>query len=217
MPCQPCRRSRRPFAERRVVAQAFECRSAFIWRDEEAHARSRGRRRPRRRGKTRAPVRGPGTTRAGDGAGFRDRRSRRGVEPSRRVSAHSIGHAVRRHLRATRQSAQPSRQDGVVRRNLTRHADFCWRDLLLAPPSSGRPMTVSASLPGVASASLGPDKYAYADSVSLVRVEARAEAVPRWFTTLDTAGREVHHSWPDVLPDSEGVLITVAFRGRKPL
>jgi serine/threonine-protein kinase len=48
----------------------------------------------------------------------------------------------------------------------------------------------------------------------LVRVEAKAGAVPRWFTTLDTAGREVHHSWPDVLPNGKGVLFMVGFCGR---
>src|SRR3989442_891391 len=84
-------------------------------------------------------------TRARDGAGFRDRRSRRVFEPSRDhrdrrpccVSAHSIGHAVRRHFHATRQRAQPSRQDGVVRRDRARHSDFCWRDLGLAAPRTG--------------------------------------------------------------------------------
>jgi serine/threonine-protein kinase len=84
----------------------------------------------------------------------------------------------------------------------------------IASVSGGPPITVSDSLTGVAGASWGPDNVIYADGVSLVRVEGRAGAVPRWFTTLDTAGREVHHSWPDVLPNGKGVLFTVGFSGR---
>jgi DNA-binding SARP family transcriptional activator len=84
----------------------------------------------------------------------------------------------------------------------------------IASVSGGPPITVSDSLTGVAGASWGPDNVIYADGVSLVRVEARPGAVPRWFTTLDTAGREVHHSWPDVLPNGKGVLFTVGFSGR---
>src|SRR5436305_1330513 len=84
----------------------------------------------------------------------------------------------------------------------------------IASVSGGPPITVSDSLTGVAGASWGPDNFIYADAVSLVRVEARPGAVPRWFTTLDTAGREVHHSWPDVLPNGKGVLFTVGFSGR---
>jgi serine/threonine-protein kinase len=85
----------------------------------------------------------------------------------------------------------------------------------IASVSGGPPITVSDSLTGVAGASWGPDNFIYADgSASLARVEAKPGAVPRWFTTLDTAGREVHHSWPDVLPNGKGVLFTVGFRGR---
>jgi DNA-binding SARP family transcriptional activator len=84
----------------------------------------------------------------------------------------------------------------------------------IASVSGGPPITVSDSLTGVAGASWGPDSLIYADGVSLVRVEAKAGAVPRWFTTLDTAGLEVHHSWPDVLPNGKGVLFTVGFSGR---
>ena len=64
------------------MAQTCQLRSAFSWRDEKAHARARGRWRPRRRGETRAPLPGARTTRAGDRAGFRDRRSGSGFEPS---------------------------------------------------------------------------------------------------------------------------------------
>lgn len=86
--------------------------------------------------------------------------------------------------------------------------------------SGGPPITVSDSLTGVAGASWGPDNFIYADGsvpstpASLVRVEAKAGAVPRWFTTVDTAAREVDHSWPDVLPNGRGVLFTVGFIGR---
>jgi DNA-binding SARP family transcriptional activator len=85
----------------------------------------------------------------------------------------------------------------------------------IASVSGGPPITVSDSLTGVAGASWGRDGFIYADgSNGLVRVEAKAGAEPRWFTTLDTAGREVHHSWPDVLPNGKGVLFTVGFCGR---
>src|SRR6266576_2875069 len=86
--------------------------------------------------------------------------------------------------------------------------------------SGGPPITVSDSLTGVAGASWGPDNFIYADGFpggSLVRVEARPGAVPRWFTTLDTASGEFDHTWPDVLPNGKGVLFTVGFRGRKGL
>jgi DNA-binding SARP family transcriptional activator/Tol biopolymer transport system component len=88
------------------------------------------------------------------------------------------------------------------------------RSVQIASLSGGPPITVSNSLTGTAGASWGPDNFIYADGNSLVRVEAKAGAMPRWFTTLDTAGREVHHSWPDVLPNGKGVLFTVGFCGR---
>src|SRR6266576_1213324 len=99
-----------------------------------------------------------------------------------------------------------------------KHVGFLREHIVqIASVSGGPPITVSDSLTGVAGASWGPDNFIYADAVSLVRVEARPGAVPRWFTTLDTAGREVHHSWPDVLPNGKGVLFTVGFSGRNGL
>jgi serine/threonine-protein kinase len=81
--------------------------------------------------------------------------------------------------------------------------------------SGGPPITVSDSLTGVAGASWAPDNFIYADGRDgLVRVEAKAGAVPRWFTKLDSASGEAHHSWPDVLPNGKGVLFTVGFCGR---
>src|SRR5436309_6337465 len=59
----------------------------------------------------------------------------------------------------------------------------------IASVSGGPPSTASDSLTGVAGASWGADNFIYADAVSLVRVEARPGAVPRWVSTLDTAGR----------------------------
>src|SRR6266403_1158622 len=96
-----------------------------------------------------------------------------------------------------------------------KHVGFLREHIVqIASVSGGPPITVSDSLTGVAGASWGPDNFIYADGNSLVRVEAKAGAMPRWFTTLDTAGREVHHSWPDVLPNGKGVLFTVGFSGR---
>jgi serine/threonine-protein kinase len=84
----------------------------------------------------------------------------------------------------------------------------------IAPVSGGPPITVSDSLTGLAGASWGPDNFIYVDGVSIIRVEAKPGAVPRRFTTLNTADHEVHHSWPDVLPNGKGVLFTVGFCGR---
>lgn len=87
----------------------------------------------------------------------------------------------------------------------------------IATINGGRPITVSHSLTGVAGASWGPDNFIYADGagyVSLVRVEAKRGAVPRWFTTLDTATGEIDHTWPDVLPNGKGVLFTDTFNER---
>src|SRR6267378_2022682 len=96
-----------------------------------------------------------------------------------------------------------------------KHVGFLREHIVqIASVSGGPPITVSDSLTGVAGASWGPDNFIYADGNSLVRVEAKAGAMPRWFTALDTAGREVHHSWPDVLPNGKGVLFTVGFCGR---
>jgi DNA-binding SARP family transcriptional activator/Tol biopolymer transport system component len=96
-----------------------------------------------------------------------------------------------------------------------KHVGFLREGIVqFAPVSGGPPITVSDSLTGLAGASWGPDNSIYVDGNSLVRVEAKAGAVPRWFTTLNTARREVHHSWPDVLPNGKGVLFTVAFNGR---
>jgi len=58
----------------------------------------------------------------------------------------------------------------------------------------------------------------YADNdgtAGLVRVEAKAGAIPNPFTTLDTANGEFDHTWPDVLPNGKGVLFTVTYSGKK--
>ncbi len=83
--------------------------------------------------------------------------------------------------------------------------------------NGGPPITVTDSLIGVAGDSWGPDGFIYADglgSLSLVRVEAKAGAVPKLFTTLDTARREYDHLWPDVLPNGKGVLFTALSSGK---
>ncbi len=88
----------------------------------------------------------------------------------------------------------------------------------IASLDGGPPITVLDSLIGVSGASWGPDNFIYADASAdlrgLVRVEAKAGAVPRWFTTLDTATGEGDHAWPDVLPNGKGVLFTVRFLGK---
>jgi len=88
----------------------------------------------------------------------------------------------------------------------------------IASLEGGPPITVLDSLIGVSGASWGPDNFIYADAFAelrgLVRVEAKAGAVPRWFTTLDTVTGEEDHAWPDVLPNGKGVLFTVRFLGK---
>jgi Tol biopolymer transport system component/tRNA A-37 threonylcarbamoyl transferase component Bud32 len=91
------------------------------------------------------------------------------------------------------------------------------RNLQIVALNGGSPVTVTDSMVGVAGASWGPDGFIYADglgSVSLVRVEAKAGAVPKWFTALDTARGEVDHLWPDVLPNRRGVLFTAISYGK---
>src|SRR3989475_11337132 len=88
----------------------------------------------------------------------------------------------------------------------------------IASLDGGPPITVLDSLIGVSGASWGPDNFIYADAIDdlrgLIRVEAKPGAVPRWFTTLDTARGEIDHAWPDVLPNGKGVLFTVRCRGK---
>jgi eukaryotic-like serine/threonine-protein kinase len=91
------------------------------------------------------------------------------------------------------------------------------RSLRIASLNGGEPITVTDSLIGPAGASWSRDGFIYADglgSVSLVRVEAKAGGVPKWFTTLDTASGELDHIWPEVLPNGKGVLFTTLFRSR---
>src|SRR6184192_421411 len=88
----------------------------------------------------------------------------------------------------------------------------------IASLGGGPPITVSDSLTGVSGASWGPDNFIYADAINegvgLLRMDAQPRAVPRPFTTLDTARGEIDHAWPDVLPNGRGLLFTVRFRGK---
>jgi len=82
----------------------------------------------------------------------------------------------------------------------------------------GPSVTVNDTLTGLAGASWGVDGMIYADndgSAGLVRVAAKAGAIPNRFTTLDTANNEFDHTWPDVLPNGKGVLFTVTYSGKK--
>jgi serine/threonine-protein kinase len=90
------------------------------------------------------------------------------------------------------------------------------RRVQFASISGGATTVVTDTLVGVAGASWGRDGFIYTDGLgaaSLVRVEARAGAVPEWFTTLDSAKGETDHIWPDVLPNGKGVLFTVLYGG----
>jgi eukaryotic-like serine/threonine-protein kinase len=87
--------------------------------------------------------------------------------------------------------------------------------LQIASLSGGPLVTVTDSLIGTAGASWGRDGYIYIDGIGpepLIRVEAKAGAVPERFTALDTAAHELDHSWPEVLPNGKGILIAVGVR-----
>ncbi|HEY5022095.1 MAG TPA: protein kinase, partial [Gemmatimonadaceae bacterium] len=87
--------------------------------------------------------------------------------------------------------------------------------LQIASLSGGPLVTVTDSLIGLAGASWGRDGYIYIDGSGpepLIRVEAKAGAVPERFTALDTALKELDHSWPDVLPNGKGILIAIGVR-----
>ncbi|MGH7652261.1 MAG: protein kinase domain-containing protein [Gemmatimonadaceae bacterium] len=91
--------------------------------------------------------------------------------------------------------------------------------IYIASIDAGPVITVTDTLVGVGGASWGRDGFIYADGAgeaSLVRVEAKAGAVPKSFTTLDTARGEFDHLWPDVLPNGKGVLFTIRSRTRDP-
>jgi len=88
------------------------------------------------------------------------------------------------------------------------------KTLRLVSLNGDLPVNVTDSLVGVAGGSWGPDGLIYvsgAGESALVRVAPNPGAVPRWFTVLDTASGEIHHSWPDALPNGRGVLFTVAY------
>jgi serine/threonine-protein kinase len=87
--------------------------------------------------------------------------------------------------------------------------------LQIASLSGGPLIVVTDSLIGTAGASWGKDGYIYIDGSGpepLIRVEPRAGAVPKRFTALDAASREIDHSWPEVLPNGKGILIAVGSR-----
>jgi hypothetical protein len=92
-----------------------------------------------------------------------------------------------------------------------------YNEIQIAPINGGRPILVSDTLTGLAGASWGKDGFIYVDcwfGNSLLRVEAKAHSVPKWFTRLDSAAGEVDHAWPEVLPNGKGVVFTVTFNGR---
>ncbi|GAC1654842.1 MAG: hypothetical protein NVS4B3_19180 [Gemmatimonadaceae bacterium] len=87
--------------------------------------------------------------------------------------------------------------------------------LQIASLNGGPRITVTDSLVGLAGASWGRDGFIYIDGwleEPLIRVQAKAGAVPKRFTAMDTAAGEVDHSWPDVLPNGKGMLITIGVK-----
>jgi serine/threonine-protein kinase len=95
----------------------------------------------------------------------------------------------------------------------TRIAFFSRNSLNIATVGGGPPITITDSLVGRAGFSWGPDGYLYIDgsgSTPLARVRPQSGATPAWFTTLDSASGETDHLWPDVLPNGNGVVFTIA-------
>jgi eukaryotic-like serine/threonine-protein kinase len=89
------------------------------------------------------------------------------------------------------------------------------RKLQIASLNGGPLVTVTDSLVGMAGASWGRNGFIYVDGTlrePLIRVEAKAGAVPKRFTVMDTAAGEIDHSWPEILPNGKGILITVGLR-----
>ena len=87
--------------------------------------------------------------------------------------------------------------------------------LQIASLNGGPLITVTDSLVGVAGASWAEDGFIYIDGKNdepLLRVEAKAGGVPKRLTVFDTASREGDHSWPDVLPNGKGILITIGVK-----
>jgi DNA-binding SARP family transcriptional activator/Tol biopolymer transport system component len=83
--------------------------------------------------------------------------------------------------------------------------------------SGGAPIIVADTIIGIAGEAWGSDSVIYCDAQpvgGLLRVDAKAGAIPRWFTVLDTAQGETDHSFPDVLPNGKGVLFTIVSGGK---
>jgi serine/threonine-protein kinase len=99
-----------------------------------------------------------------------------------------------------------------------RHVGFVThKTLQFVTLNDGPPIIITDTLVGQAGASWGRDGMIYADCdayAGLVRVEAKPGAIPKQFTTLDTANGEIDHTQPDVLPNGKGVLFTVESRGK---
>jgi Tol biopolymer transport system component len=87
------------------------------------------------------------------------------------------------------------------------------KSVQIVSPNGSPAIIVTDTLTGVAGASWGRDGFIYVDGqrfMPLFRVEAKRGAVPQQFTTFDSTTGEYDHTWPDVLPNGNGVLFTVA-------
>ncbi len=88
------------------------------------------------------------------------------------------------------------------------------RDLKVASLRGEPPVTLATGL-GRAGGSWGTDGYVYylplAGAGGLARVLATGAGVPEQVSVVDTAGGELGHRWPQALPNSRGVLMTVRY------
>src|SRR5438093_5127653 len=93
------------------------------------------------------------------------------------------------------------------------------QDVQIASINGAPPITVTDTLlTGTSGASWGPDGFIYVDANTngggLLRVEAKPGATQNRCTVLDTASGEFDHTWPDVLPNGNGVLFTIRFSAK---
>ncbi len=86
------------------------------------------------------------------------------------------------------------------------------RDLKVASLRGEPPRTLATGV-GRAGGSWGADGYVYFVPLrgGLARVQATGSGVPEPVSVVDTAGGELGHRWPQALPSSRGVLMTVRY------
>ena len=89
------------------------------------------------------------------------------------------------------------------------------REIRVVSLAGGPPVTITDSAVGVPGIAWGPDGFIYYDVIGvgpLMRVREQG-GVPEVIGRVDSARGELQHSWPDVLPNGRGVIMTVSSGG----